>query len=74
MTALITAAAFASSKPVSYTHLLLLLNLLAIFLHMIWNERRLAFQILQKIHMETGSVLREMELKCSDVLKNKEEI
>ena len=54
--------------------LLLLLNLLAIFLHMIWNERGLAFQILEKIHMETGSVLREMELKCSDVLKNKEEI
>lgn len=51
-----------------------MLNLLAIFLHMIWSERRLAFQILQKIHMETGSVLREMELKCSDVLKNKEEI
>lgn len=46
-------------------------NLFAVFLHTIWNERHLAFQILQEIHMETGNVLGEMELKCSDVSKNK---
>lgn len=57
-----------------FVPLLLLLNLLAIFIYLIWTERLLAVQVLQKVHMDTGNVLRELEVKCSEILKNKEKV
>lgn len=57
-----------------FVPLLLILNLLAIFIYLIWTERLLAVQVLQKVHMDTGNVLRELEVKCSEILKNKEKV